>query len=86
MNPKCSKCGSDKVIPLAEMIDQGQLSDGKLKARVGYVNPEAWVLKGDVYATLKANICGTCGYAELIAEDPAALYETYLRIRDRGTR
>ncbi len=79
MNLKCSKCGSAKVIPLVGMLDQGQGSDGTLKARVGYTNPEAWVFKGAVYARLKANICGECGYTELVAENPAALYDTYLK-------
>ncbi len=27
MNPSCSKCGSDKIIPLATMADPGQCSD-----------------------------------------------------------
>ncbi len=81
MNLKCSKCGSEKIIPLASMIDQGQASDGTLKALVGYTNPEAWVFKGAVYAKMKANICGECGYTELIAENAAALYGAYLRAR-----
>jgi len=81
MNSKCSKCGSEKVILLAGMMDQGQYSDGTLKALVGYSNPEAWVFKGAVYAKLKANICGECGYTELIAEDPAALYDAYLKAK-----
>ncbi len=81
MNPKCSKCGSDKIIPLATMVDQGQYSDGRLKAFVAYTNPEAWVFKGTVYAKLKANICGECGYTELFAEDAPALYKTYLKAK-----
>jgi ribosomal protein S27AE len=81
MNPKCSKCGSERVILLVGMMDQGQYSDGTLKALVGYTNPEAWVFKGAVYAKLKANICGECGYTELIAEDPAALYDAYLKAK-----
>ena len=85
MNVKCSKCGSSKIIPLADMVDQGQYSDGTLKARVGYTNPEAWVFKGAVYAKLKANICGECGYTELVAEEPAALYDAYLRSGDLRT-
>jgi ribosomal protein S27AE len=84
MNLKCSKCGSAKVIPLVGMIDQGQGSDGTLMARVGYTNPEAWVFKGSVYAKLKANICGECGYTELVAENPGALYEAYLRTEEHG--
>ena len=79
MNLKCSKCGSERVIPLVGMMDQGQYSDGTLKALVSYSNPEAWVFKGAVYAKLKANICGECGYTELIAENPAALYDAYLK-------
>ena len=81
MNPKCIKCGSEKIIPLVSMIDQGQYSDGTLKARVGYTNPEAWVFKGAVYAKMNANICGECGYTELIAENPAALYDAYLKAK-----
>jgi hypothetical protein len=78
MNLKCSKCGSAKVIPLVGMGDQGRGSDGILKAYV-YTNPEAWVFKGSVYAKLKANICGECGYTELVAENPTALYDAYLK-------
>ena len=79
MNLKCSKCGSAKIIPLAPLIDQGQHSDGTLKAQVAYTNPQAWVFKGPVYAKLNANICGECGYTELVAEGPAALYDAYLK-------
>jgi len=81
MNQKCGKCGSEKVIPLVAMMDQGQYSDGTLKALVGYTNPEAWVFKGAVYARLKANICGECGYTELIAEDAPELYDQYLKAK-----
>lgn len=81
MNPKCSKCGSEKIIPFVTMVDQGQYSDGTLKAVVAYTNPEAWVFKGAVYARLRANICGQCGYTELIAENAAELYETYLNTK-----
>lgn len=81
MDPKCGKCGSDKIIPLASMVDQGQYSDGSLKAIVAYTNPEAWVFKGAVYARLKANICGQCGHTELIAENAAELYESYLKAK-----
>jgi hypothetical protein len=81
MNLKCSKCGSGKIIPLVGMMDQGESSDGTLKALVGYTNPEAWVFKGAVYAKMKANICGECGYTELIAEDAAALYDAYRKAK-----
>jgi len=79
MNLKCSKCGSEKIIPLATMLDQGQGSPGMLQAFVGYTNPEAWVFKGSITATLKANICGECGYTELVADNPSDLYSQYVR-------
>jgi hypothetical protein len=81
MDPKCTKCGSQKSIPLISVLDQGQYSDGGLKALVGYTNPEAWVFKGAVHAKLKANICGECGYTELIAENPSALYDAFLKTK-----
>ena len=77
----CAKCGSEKIIPLVGIMDQGQYSDGKLKAFVGFTNPEAWLFKGRVYARLRATICGECGHTELTAENPGALYEAYLNMQ-----
>jgi hypothetical protein len=73
MGVNCAKCSTGKVIPLVGVMDLGQYSDGRLKAHVGYTNPEAWLFKGTVYARLSAIICGECGYAELTAENPGAL-------------
>ena len=84
MDGQCAKCGSEKVIPLVSIIDQGEYSDGTLKAQVGYTNPEAWLFKGAVYARLRATICGECGYTELTATDPAALYEAYLKTQSQA--
>lgn len=80
MIANCVKCGSDKIIPLVGIGDQGQHSDGTLKTKaVGYTNPSAWVFKGPVTAKLYASICGECGHTELTAENPAALYEAFLK-------
>jgi hypothetical protein len=78
---KCAKCGSEKVIPLVSVQDQGDMSDGTLRAFVGYSNPEAFMFKGAVYARLQASICGQCGHTELTAKDPAALYEAYRKTK-----
>jgi hypothetical protein len=40
-----------------------------------------WEFKGAVYAKLKANICGECGYTELFVENPAGLYDAYLKAK-----
>jgi len=84
MNEECNKCGSNKIIPLVGVLDQGQYSDGRLKACIGYTNPEAWIFKGAVFAKLSATICGECGYTELTAENPAELYEAYLAAKSRS--
>lgn len=84
MSERCSKCGSGKVIPLVGVMDQGQHSDGRLKAHVGYTNPEAWLFKGAVYAKLCATICGECGYTELTAENPGDLYDAYLAAKSHA--
>jgi hypothetical protein len=46
---------------------------------VGYTNPGALIFKGPIAARLHATICGECGYTELIAEIPAALYEAFMK-------
>lgn len=80
MNVQCVKCGSDKIIPFVGIHDQGQHSDGTLKTKaVGYTNPSAWIFKGPIKAKLHASICGECGYTELTAENPQALYEAFLK-------
>ncbi len=79
MDLKCKNCGSEKMIPGVQMLDQGHHSDGTLKAHVGFEDPDAVIFRGAVYARLKANICGECGYTELFADDPAELYAAYLR-------
>ena len=79
----CAKCGSGKVVPLARMADQGQYSDGKLKAVV-YTNPEAWIFKGAVSAVLRARICGDCGFTELYAEKPQALFKAWTRVASKS--
>ena len=78
MKEICGKCGSDKVIPCLGVLDQGQYSDGRLKAHVADANPKAWLFKGTVCANLHATICGVCGYTELTAENPPAIYEAYM--------
>lgn len=85
-NLKCCKCGSEKVIPGVDSFFLGASSGGDFTARVGYANPDALVFSGPIYAKLKANICGECGYTELVAKNPAALYKEYLECRARSAQ
>jgi hypothetical protein len=81
-NLKCNRCGSTKMVPITGVADQGQYSDGSLKAVV-YSNPDAWLFKGPVYARLYARICGECGFTELFAENPQEIYEAYMHLANR---
>ena len=78
MAETCAKCGSARVIPMAKMHDQGQYSDGKLKATI-QKKPDAWIFKGTVGVPLRARICGDCGFTELFAEKADALYKAWTR-------
>lgn len=78
---RCTKCNSERVVPQAEIWDQGRHSSGSLHAYV-YTRPDAVFFPGTVYATLYARICGDCGYTEVYAEGAAELYEAHLRGRD----
>jgi predicted nucleic-acid-binding Zn-ribbon protein len=83
MNERCAKCGSDKIVPDAGILDQGQYSDGSLKAKVEK-HPSAILFKGQVLSNLIARICGRCGYTELYAERPEDIYEAYRESREES--
>ena len=76
MTTNCTKCGSDKIISRAKIFDQGEYSDGTLKAAF-VKNPEAWIFKGTVLSRLRAVICGACGFTELYVEEPDKLHEAF---------
>ena len=77
----CAQCGSSKIIPNAQILDQGRSSDG-----VGYAmvdaHPEALIFKDRRYGRLGASICGNCGHVELRVENPRRLYEHWRRSQE----
>ena len=84
----CFKCGSDKVIPRARVMDRGHYSGdaGDLNLVV-YANPEALMFKSGLNSSAFARVCGDCGFTELFVENPAELYDVYLecqREKDEG--
>jgi hypothetical protein len=76
----CSRCGSDKIIPDARVLDQGRNSDGQLYMMV-YGDPEALIFKDRLYGRLSAAICGRCGHVEFRVDNPGELYEHYRKSR-----
>ena len=74
----CGRCGSSKIIPRARAIDLGDHAIvGSLRVAVER-DPDALFFKGEERVDTYARICGECGFVELFAEDPQALYEAYV--------
>jgi predicted nucleic-acid-binding Zn-ribbon protein len=77
MSQKCEKCGSDKIIPRAKVIDRADYNAaGDLTVAVDE-NPDAFMFKQRVYASVTARVCGNCGFIELYADEPQSLYSAY---------
>lgn len=64
----CDKCGSDKVIPQAKVIEDNDLSV------VVDENPDAVFFKRKTSSGITAKVCGNCGFIELYASDPQSIY------------
>jgi hypothetical protein len=81
---RCAKCGSDRVISAARLVDRGHYSGdaGNVRVRVD-ADPSAWVRKGKVEIDLAPKICGRCGYTELYATDPEMLWGAYVASLDK---
>ena len=64
--------------PDVRLIDRG---DGDLRkpAELGVTTkPQALVFKGEVRVPTRAQVCGDCGFVEVYATDPRALWEAYV--------
>ncbi len=46
MNERCAKCGSDKIVPDVGVLDQGDGSDGYLRAMVEKTHRRTPVILG----------------------------------------
>jgi hypothetical protein len=72
------------VIPNVYVLDLGHGNRPHNLKVVVDENPDAWLFKGEVQSSLKAWVCGACGYTELYAQDPAALLAAYRKHAERG--
>ena len=73
---ECAKCGSARVIPDVQIVDQGEYSDGQLKARVDS-KPQAILFKGAITTRLRGRVCGDCGFVELFVDEPEKLFDAW---------
>ena len=76
----CSKCGSSKIIPRVEILDQSEGKTGRITCMV-VGNPNALIFRDRMYGEIRADICGDCGHVELRVEDALKLYEHYSKPR-----
>ena len=75
----CTRCGSDEVIPRVRVVERG---DGNTRYDLQLEvqrRPNAVLFKRPERSSLSAVACGACGFTELYAEVPRALYAAYVQ-------
>ena len=78
---RCPKCASD------QMMDGAFISDATTERLVVGVDrhPDLGPLPQKAATQLHASVCGSCGFVELYANQPAELYQAYRRaVKARG--
>ena len=83
MSQKCEKCGSDKIVPQAKVIDRGDYSAEYELTLAVDENPEAFMFKQRIYSGVTAKVCGNCGFIEFYADNPQSLYSAYQKQEPR---
>ena len=74
---KCAKCSSTTIAQRVMVADRDHGGELDLKLRMD-ARPSAMVLKRPARSVLHAYVCGACGYVELYADDPRALYDAFV--------
>lgn len=72
----CAKCGSDKIIPEARIVDYGH-SNIKRDLTVELIKKKGIIYNDVEKGELSANICGQCGNVELNVSNYEKLWEVY---------
>jgi ribosomal protein S27AE len=79
----CPKCGSQDILPGAPIMDRSHAYTFDLKVEV-FEKPKAILLKGRrSTGSLRAWICGKCGYTELFTDNHQELYNTFQRSKEQ---
>lgn len=78
ITPTCIKCGGDAMIPGVRVIDRGD-ANARKPAELGlYANPDAILFKNEVRVEAVARVCGDCGFVEIYATRPQALWNAHI--------
>ena len=76
---RCTRCGSEDLIPRVRVAERGD-GNNRYDLQVEVQRrPNAVLFKRPERASLWAQVCGTCGHAELFVEAPGALWTAYLQ-------
>ncbi|MEM1115010.1 MAG: hypothetical protein AAF845_01445 [Bacteroidota bacterium] len=76
ITPRCTRCGSDALIPDAFLYAEGY---GAAKLSVGvYRRPKAAMMKRPERTDMRVCVCGDCGFVEVEAAEPRKLWEAYV--------
>ena len=81
----CPRCNSDEVIPrvrVAERGDDNMRYDLQVEVQR---RPNAFLFKRPERVDLTARVCCACGYTELYADAPRALYSAWLQADSGAT-
>ena len=76
---RCSRCGSDEIVSRARVVERG---DGNTRYDLQVEvrrRPNALLFKGAERSNVSAQLCAACGYVELFADMPRALYAAYVQ-------
>jgi len=73
---KCAKCESTHVVLDARVLGIGPHAP---VVCVGVArNPDAWILKAEETADVRARVCADCGHLELFVRGARALYKGHM--------
>lgn len=81
-NMKCSRCGSDKIMPNLRIYDFANPVGTSRKNWIGIevvAKPDALIFKDAHQELLRATVCGDCGNVELTVDNPKGLWESYTK-------
>ena len=76
---QCAKCGSEKIMKGLRVLDHmSSTAVGNLSIELPEHPKDTGIfIKLPTRAPLHANVCGNCGYVELLAPNPEELWEIY---------
>lgn len=83
---QCSVCQSTRIIPNLDVRNTGATHSIGQEVEVAR-HPNAAIFRGAERSSLRAWVCGMCGYTEMYVDDPERLWNTYTeQLQFRGAK